>query len=106
MVASLEVPQNSASARFKGSKNFTAGLRSAASDSRSAFDSETAEFATRPDGVGAKAAAEPRRVARTASFIVVGKADNIVSRIVIGQQSREDRSDPRDTRPSKDLLQA
>lgn len=70
MVASLEVPQNSASARFNGSKNLIAGLAFAANAWRSALVSET-EVATRPTGAGANAAADPKIADRRASFIMV-----------------------------------
>ena len=69
---SFDVPQNSAPARFSGSKYLTAGFSFCASDWRSAFVSEMVVVDdARPTGAGAKAAAEPRMAERRASFIIV-----------------------------------
>ena len=71
MVASLEAPQNSASARLRGSKNPTTGLHFLAKASRSALVSWTATE-LRPCWAGAKAAAEAARArTETAVFILI-----------------------------------
>ena len=71
IVDSFDVPQNSAPARFSGSKYLTAGFSFCASDWRSAFVSEMVVDDARPTGAGAKAAAEPKMAERRASFIIV-----------------------------------
>ena len=72
MVSSLVVPQNSASAKFKGSKNLTIGLSSPAKDSRSALDSWTATDPRELVVAGAKAEAEATRVARIDAVFILG----------------------------------
>jgi len=70
MVASFDSPQNSASAKFNGSKYFTAGLSLAAKFCKSAFDSDT-DVEARPVGVGANAAVEAIVAARITFFSMI-----------------------------------
>ena len=70
MVDSLDVPQNSAPDKLRGSKYPTMGFNFFPKVSRSALVSET-DVAARPAGDGAKAAAEPRIADRRASFMVI-----------------------------------
>ena len=70
IVASFDSPQNSASAKFNGSKYFTAGLSLAAKFCKSAFDSDT-DVEARPVGEGANAHTDAIVAARITDFMVL-----------------------------------